>query len=160
MKGSIYTCWTSLQPTYMANLIVTFTWNFWRASKSHRLLIERVRDERLRKDKVLSWITNWAPKRWDSCASRSLHSKSVKAFLHGQISSIVYSNGCRSLDVENDPFKPREEGEELPSPEVPYLNAIGALMYLANNTRPDISFFVNLLSRYRSSPTRRHWKRG
>ena len=62
--------------------------------------------------------------------------------------------------MENDPFKPREEGEELPSPEVPYLNAIGALMYLANNTRPDISFFVNLLSRYRSSPTRRHWKRG
>ena len=30
-------------------------------------------------------------------------------------------------------------------------------MYLANNTRPDISFAVNLLARYSSSPTRRHW---
>jgi hypothetical protein len=63
----------------------------------------------------------------------------------------------RSLDVKKDPFRPREEDEELLGPEVPYLSAIGALMYLANYTRPDISFFVNLLSRYSSSPTIRHW---
>ena len=30
-------------------------------------------------------------------------------------------------------------------------------MYLANYTRPDISFSVNLLSRYSFSPTQRHW---
>jgi len=32
-------------------------------------------------------------------------------------------------------------------------------MYLANYTRPDISFSVNLLSIYSFSPTRRHWNR-
>jgi hypothetical protein len=63
----------------------------------------------------------------------------------------------RSLDVKKDPFRPRAEGEEILGPEVPYLSAIGALMYLANYTRPDISFSVNLLARYSSSPTRRHW---
>ncbi|CAA7031752.1 unnamed protein product [Microthlaspi erraticum] len=42
-------------------------------------------------------------------------------------------------------------------PEVPYMSAIGALMYLANCTRPDIAFATNLLARYSSSPTRRHW---
>ena len=31
-------------------------------------------------------------------------------------------------------------------------------MYLANYTRPDIAFSVNLLVRYSSAPTRRHWK--
>ncbi|XP_049391702.1 secreted RxLR effector protein 161-like [Solanum stenotomum] len=36
-------------------------------------------------------------------------------------------------------------------------SAIGALMYLTNATRPDIAFSVNLLARYSSSPTRRHW---
>ena len=52
----------------------------------------------------------------------------------------------------------REEGnEEILGPEVPYLSAIGALMYLANHTRPDITFAVNLLARYGSSPTQRHW---
>ena len=30
-------------------------------------------------------------------------------------------------------------------------------MYLANTTRPDIPFVVNLLARYSSAPTRRHW---
>ena len=30
-------------------------------------------------------------------------------------------------------------------------------MYLANCTRPNIAFFVNLLARYSSTPTKRHW---
>ena len=40
-----------------------------------------------------------------------------------------------------------------------YLSAIGALMYLANNTRPNIAFSVNLLARYSFSPTKRHWNK-
>lgn len=63
----------------------------------------------------------------------------------------------RSLDVKKDHFHPRENNEEILGPEVPYLCAIGALMYLANCTRPDIAFSVNLLARYSFSPTRRHW---
>jgi hypothetical protein len=38
-----------------------------------------------------------------------------------------------------------------------YLNAIGALMYLTNNTRPDIAFTVNYLTRHSVAPTMRHW---
>jgi len=30
-------------------------------------------------------------------------------------------------------------------------------MYFANYTRPDITFPINLLARYSSSPTRKHW---
>ncbi|MFS7999224.1 putative RNA-directed DNA polymerase [Helianthus anomalus] len=63
----------------------------------------------------------------------------------------------RSLNVENDPFRPCEGNEEVLGPEVPYLSAIGALMYLTNCTRPDISFAVNLLARFSSAPTKRHW---
>ena len=63
----------------------------------------------------------------------------------------------RTLERDKDPFRPRDEGEEILGPEYPYLSAIGALMYLANNTRPDIAFAVNLLARYSASPTKRHW---
>ena len=62
----------------------------------------------------------------------------------------------RSLDVNKDPFRPQEKDEEIFGSEVPYLSAIGALMYLANTTRPDIPFVVNLLARYNSAPTRRN----
>ncbi|KAL4020715.1 hypothetical protein IC575_019496 [Cucumis melo] len=63
----------------------------------------------------------------------------------------------QSLDIKKDIFRPRKDNKELHGPGVPYLSAIGALMYLANNTRPDIVFLVNLLGRYSSSPTKRHW---
>jgi virulence-associated protein VapD len=41
--------------------------------------------------------------------------------------------------------------------EYPYLSVIGALMYLVNNTRPDIAFAVNCLARHSAAPTMRHW---
>ena len=63
----------------------------------------------------------------------------------------------RSLEVTKDPFRPKEKNEELLGPEVPYLSAIGALIYLANYTRLDIAFSVNLLARYGSTLTKRHW---
>ena len=50
----------------------------------------------------------------------------------------------RLLDVKNDPFRSCEKDEELLGPEVPYLSAINALMYLANCTRPDIAFFLSI----------------
>ncbi|CAL8163044.1 unnamed protein product [Prunus armeniaca] len=63
----------------------------------------------------------------------------------------------RPLDTNKDPFRPKEDDEMILGPEVPYLSAIGALLYLAQCTRPDIGFSVNLLARYSSAPTRRHW---
>ena len=59
----------------------------------------------------------------------------------------------RSLDVKNDSFCPCEKNEELLGPEVPYLSVIGALIYLANYTCPNIAFSVNLLARYDFAPT-------
>ncbi|BBH05089.1 Disease resistance protein CC-NBS-LRR class family [Prunus dulcis] len=63
----------------------------------------------------------------------------------------------RSLDIKKDPYRPKGDDEIVLGPEVPYLSAIGALLYLAQCTRPDISFSVNLLARYSSAPTWRHW---
>ena len=65
----------------------------------------------------------------------------------------------RSLEVSKDPFRPQEENEEPLGPEVPYLSAIGALMYLDNATSPNIAFSVNLLARYSSFPTQSHLNR-
>ena len=49
--------------------------------------------------------------------------------------------------MSKDPFRPPEEDEEILGLEVPYLSAIGALIYFANAIRPDIAFSVNLLVR-------------
>ena len=63
----------------------------------------------------------------------------------------------RSLEPHKDLFRPKTPDEEILGLEVPYLNAIGALIYLTQCTRSDIAFAVNLLARFSSEPTRRYW---
>ena len=50
-----------------------------------------------------------------------------------------------------------QHGQLISRNEVPHLSSIGALMYLANSTRPDIAFAVNLLARHSAAPTKHHW---
>jgi hypothetical protein len=61
-----------------------------------------------------------------------------------------------ALGKDTNPFSLEEEREEVLGPEYPYLSVIGALMYLANNTRPDIAFAVNCLVRHSVAPTMHH----
>ena len=61
-----------------------------------------------------------------------------------------------SLEVKKDPFHLKEDNEKLLGLEVSYYNVIGTLMNLANYTRLDIPFFVNLLTRYSFAPTQIH----
>jgi hypothetical protein len=63
----------------------------------------------------------------------------------------------RSLEMDKDLFRLRSDDRKPLGPGVPYLSAIGALMYVANCTRPDIAFAVNLLARHIANRTRRHW---
>jgi hypothetical protein len=63
----------------------------------------------------------------------------------------------RALEKDKDPFRPKQEGEEVLRVKYSYLSAIGALMYQANNTRPDIAFAVNCLARHSTTPTMHHW---
>jgi hypothetical protein len=83
----------------------------------------------------------------------------LKRFNMDKAHPLSTSMVVRSLDVKKNSYRPRENNEKALGPEVPYLSTIGALMYLANNTRPNIAFYVNVLARYSSDPTRRHWNR-
>jgi hypothetical protein len=52
---------------------------------------------------------------------------------------------------------PKQEGEEVLGAKYSYLSVIGSLMYLTNNTRPDIALAVNCLVSHSAAPTIRHW---
>ncbi|XP_006454874.1 hypothetical protein AGABI2DRAFT_58688, partial [Agaricus bisporus var. bisporus H97] len=73
-----------------------------------------------------------------------------------------------NMDDANPLSTPLTPGSELsdiiPSLEdqaemrsVPYLNAVGALQYLATMTRPDIAYAVSYLRRFNSNPAPAHW---
>ena len=83
--------------------------------------------------------------------------KVLKRFYMDEAHPLSTPMVVRLLYANKDPFRSQEKNEEILGPEVPYLSAIGALMYLANTTRPDIAFSVNVLARHSCAPTRRHW---
>ena len=61
---------------------------------------------------------------------------------------------CRNNDESLDVTQPSEEDSAL---DVPYRQAIGALMYLMISTRPDLAFAVGKLARFCEKPQQKHW---
>ena len=59
------------------------------------------------------------------------------------------------LSTSMSPTTP-EDIEEMRS--IPYLQAVGSLMYLAVATRPDIAYAVGVLARFSKNPGLAHWK--
>jgi hypothetical protein len=51
-----------------------------------------------------------------------------------------------------------QQEEKKDMQQVPYRSAIGALMYLAVCTRPDISYAVSVCASYMHNPGRTHWE--
>ncbi|CAM6123709.1 unnamed protein product [Calypogeia fissa] len=81
----------------------------------------------------------------------------LKQFNMLNVKTVRSPMDLRSLDKDKDIFRKREEQEPLLGSEKPYLSAIRALLFLSNQTRPDITFAVSLLARHSSQPTIRHW---
>ena len=59
------------------------------------------------------------------------------------------------LSSAHSPTTPEDIGEMS---SIPYLQAVGALMYLAIATRPDIAYSVGVLARFSKNPGLQHWK--
>ena len=53
---------------------------------------------------------------------------------------------------------PQSEDDVIFMNSVPYINAVGSLMYLAITSRPDIAYSVGVLARFNSNPGPLHWK--
>jgi hypothetical protein len=62
--------------------------------------------------------------------------------------------GCH-LTADQAPSTP--EDKEYMS-KIPYIHAVGSLLYLSVSTRPDIAFVVGVLARFNSNPGIAHWK--
>ena len=52
---------------------------------------------------------------------------------------------------------PQSADQKAEMENVPYINAVGSLMYLATMTCPDIAFTVGVLARFNSKPGHAHW---
>ena len=72
---------------------------------------------------------------------------------------------CNPIGTPMDPgaklsssMSPQSPEERKAMEDIPYLNAVGTLQYLASSTRPDISYAVGVLARFNQNPGIEHWK--
>ncbi|KAL6544579.1 hypothetical protein OROMI_023441 [Orobanche minor] len=66
---------------------------------------------------------------------------------------------CRIAKTPYDASKALFKNESgIPVSQLRYSQIIGSLNYLANGSRPDISFAVSKLARYTSCPDKTHWE--
>jgi len=72
---------------------------------------------------------------------------------------------CKPVSTPLDPsvrlsasMSPQSAADTKFMESVPYIQAVGALMYLAVATRPDIAFAVGVLARFNKNPGLLHWK--
>lgn len=72
---------------------------------------------------------------------QTTHARCVlKHFSMSQVHLLSTPMVVRYLGVHTNPFRPTDNDEDILGPETPYLTAIGALMYLAINAPPNITF--------------------
>jgi hypothetical protein len=82
--------------------------------------------------------------------------KVLKKFNMDKAYPLITLMGFYDLEKYVYQFRPRQEEEKVLVNEYPYLSIIDALMYLTNNTRCEIAFAVNCLTRHSATPAIRH----
>ena len=73
--------------------------------------------------------------------------------LHGYETKSYLSPMARELKLTKDDLKTMSTKQQEYVDQFPYQSVVGALLYLAINTRPDIAYAVNSLARFNSCPT-------
>ena len=131
------------------------------AEESDRLVQELSQHFKLRDLGPTSWllgilITRDRPNRCISLSQRQ--------YIIDMLERYGFSS-CASVQTPMEPGKALSKADAPSSAEdkemmrkVPYLSAVGSLMYLATCTRPDIAFAVSLLARFSSDPGPAHWQ--
>ncbi|CAM9985453.1 unnamed protein product, partial [Ascophyllum nodosum] len=87
---------------------------------------------------------------------QSLYAKSVvEKFSVKKANRIPASSGVQTLSKADEPQTPEEQKEAL---KFPYREAVGALMWVATMTRPDIASAVRAVARFCENPGLAHKK--
>jgi len=73
-------------------------------------------------------------------------------------------NDCNPVSTPADPnqkltkdMAPKTADEQNEMSVVPYQEAVGGLLYIAQGTRPDIAYAVNSVSKFSNNPGKAHW---
>ena len=91
------------------------------------------------------------------CLHQSLYVKNLLKQFHMEDSCIVRTPADSSVTLSKE-MAPKGPDEVRRMGTIPYRSLLGALLHLANFTRPDIALAVNICARYANCYGDQHWK--
>jgi hypothetical protein len=114
-------------------------------------------------------LRNLGPTSWllGMKITRDFSNHSISLSQHQYISDKLREYGfsdCSPITTPMDPGLVLQKTQSLSDQDkeymskVPYLNAVGSLIYLSQCTRPDIAYAVGTLAKFNSNPAPIHWK--
>ena len=68
-----------------------------------------------------------------------------------------YSMDCKSAETPAVKIQLDPQDTDLLPPDVPFRGALGSLLWISGNTRPDICYAVNQVCRVAHKPTKAAW---
>ena len=69
----------------------------------------------------------------------------------------LHKGSSINLKFKEDPVEIEKNGEKVP-PNTPHCEVVDSLLWLANWSRPDISYAVSTVAKYYCDPRVAHWK--
>ena len=101
--------------------------------------------------------------RVDQNPSQKTIQLSQQSYIHDMLQRFEMIN-CKGVDT---PMDPKLKLSKLMAPttplgrkdmeQVPYREAVGSLLWIANGTRPDVAYAVSQVAKYMSNPGMEHW---
>ena len=95
-------------------------------------------------------------------------SKSIKIDQTKYIGDVLARFGMSDCNPTSSPIDcnqnlsadmcPKDADSKEQMSKIPYMQAIGCLLFAAQISKPDISYAVNLLSRFCTNPSKPHWE--
>lgn len=103
-------------------------------------------------------ILNWTLRRPPSCPTEYHLTQPHKIQQFVDLVGMSASNPVQSPQAIGHLLYARLQGEAPLSLQHPSAPALGILRYIADCTRPDVTFITGLLARHSKDPSMRHWK--
>lgn len=144
---------TAIEAMEVEELLVTAT-SKQTMDQFHHIMARKYKIKRLgRPTRFLGWYFNYGPDGTIALSQRLLVDNTLAD------ADMVQINGKRTLYSKDEKYHAPSETEiMLPEKASQYKTIIGDLRYLADCTRPDLTYVVGRLGAAMDKPTARHWK--
>ena len=108
--------------------------------------------------KILNWFLGMAIDQHDDFSVDVCHSLSIEKLVEKYLPGNTTTREYPSNEIFNKLDRAQSDTERAKMESLPYASLVGALLYIAVMSRPDVAFHTSILAKFLSDPSPDGWK--